>query len=66
MTKNELVNIDIIKSADGKVCVSINSRRVAGCKPSLTRNNILYTLIAKKADIIEALGLTNENDAVEI
>lgn len=56
MDKN-LVNISVMKSQDGKVCVAINDRRVAGVKPHLSAGNIVGEWEIPISDIARALGL---------
>jgi len=55
-TKPGFVQIDLVNSCDGKYCLVINDRRVAGCKPSLSPNNVAHTWNARKADVADALG----------
>lgn len=49
------IELSIIKSEDGKFCVSLNDYRIAGPKPALTRNNVVQTFLVSIDDIARAL-----------
>ena len=53
--RGKFITIDICRSETGGYCVSIGERRVAGSKPSLEKNNILFSHRVLTEDIKLAL-----------